>query len=87
MLLGDYETESKRLTVLNQRFAFLMNGLNYVKLRQASSKDMIYEVMEKRIFGVLEGLLSTEISNTVVPTPTTPASPNNTTSKPKLELL
>ena len=81
--LNDYETESKRLTVLNQRFAFLMNGLNYVKLRQTTTKDMIYEVMEKRLFTVLEGLLSTEISNTVIPT--TPVTPSKPT--PKLELL
>lgn len=81
--ISDYETESKRLTVLNQRFAFLMNGLNYVKLRQAATNDLKYEIIEKKLFGVLENLLNGEVTDTRLIPPAADANGNKT----KLEII
>lgn len=58
----NYEEESKRLQALNQRFAFLMNGVMFVKTRQASgNKDMALEILGQRTEQALEDMIRTEL--------------------------
>lgn len=64
----DYEIESKRLQCLNQRFAFIMNGVQVVKIRQAGGdKDMALELLGKRLESELDGMLRKEIDASVIP--------------------
>ncbi len=60
-LLSDYQTELTRLQVLNQRYVFLMNAIQYVKIRQAGAPaDLKFEIMEKKVTTALEGLINQE---------------------------
>lgn len=58
----NWEEESKRLQCLNQRFAFIMNGVQVVKIRQAAGdKDMALELLGKRAEKELDEMLRTEL--------------------------
>lgn len=60
-----YEEESKRLTCLNQRFAFLMNGIQVIKIRQAGGdKDMALELLGKRTEKELDDMIRKELGVT-----------------------
>ena len=60
----NYEDESKRLTCMNQRFAFLMNAVQVIKIRQAGGdKDMKLEILGKRTETEMEDMLRRELDN------------------------
>lgn len=62
-----YEDESKRLQALNQRFGFLMNGVMFVKTRQAGGdKNMTLEILGKRCETELEDMIRRELDGPVV---------------------
>lgn len=62
-LIEDYQKESARLQVLNQKYVFLMNAIQYVKIRQAGAPaDLKFEIMEKNVTGALETLINSETS-------------------------
>lgn len=67
----NWEEESKRLQCLNQRFAFIMNGVQVVKIRQAGGdKDLALEVLGKRLEGELDNMIRKELDGvTGVPAP------------------
>ncbi len=69
-LLEDYQKELTRLQTLNQRYVFLMNAIQYVKIRQAGAPgDLKFDIMEKKVTAELEKLINLETSdNTVAPT-------------------
>lgn len=57
-----HEEESKRLQALNQRFGFLMNGLMFVKTRQAGGdKDTGLEILGKRAEKECEEMIRREL--------------------------
>ena len=74
--LNDYETESKRLQVLNQKYAFYLNAMQYIKLRQAGAPgDLKFEIMEKKVTSALEAMINAEVpalTDTTTPKPATP---------------
>jgi hypothetical protein len=73
--ISDYQTELTRLQVLNQRYVFLMNAIQYVKIRQAGAPaDLKFEIMEKKVTTALEELINKETTATITtaPQPTTP---------------
>jgi hypothetical protein len=83
--LSDYETEARRLQVLNQKYAFCLNAMQYIKLRQAGAPaDLKYEIMEKKVTGSLEKMINDEFPFTQDEKPgiTTPVK-----QPTKLELL
>lgn len=58
----NWEEESKRLQCLNQRFAFIMNGIQVIKIRQAGGdKDMGLEILGKRAEHELDEMIRKEI--------------------------
>lgn len=60
----NYEEESKRLACLNQRFAFIMNGIQVVKIRQAGGdKDLALDLLAKRAEKAIDEMLRTELDN------------------------
>lgn len=69
-LIEDYQKELTRLQTLNQRYVFLMNAIQYVKIRQAGAPaDLKFEIMEKKVTAALEKLINVETSdNDVTPT-------------------
>lgn len=77
-LIEDYQKESARLQVLNQKYVFLMNAIQYVKIRQAGAPaDLKFEIMEKKVTAALEELINKE--TTVIETPGVPAAPKTPT--------
>lgn len=57
-----YETESKRLQCLNQRFAFFMNGVQVIKIRQAGGdKDLALDLLGKRAEKELDDMVRSEL--------------------------
>lgn len=59
----DYDIESKRLLAMNQRFAFLMNGIMLCKTRQAGgSADLGLEILTKKIEAELTDMLQRELA-------------------------
>ena len=68
----NFEDESKRLQVMNQRFAFLMNGIMLCKTRQAGgANDLALDILIKKIETELTDMIQTELS-TVYPKPVIP---------------
>jgi hypothetical protein len=58
----DYEIESKRLQCLNQRFAFIMNAVQVIKIRQAGGeKDLGLDILGKRSEQVLDSMIREEL--------------------------
>lgn len=73
--ISDYQTELTRLQALNQRYVFLMNAIQYVKIRQAGAPaDLKFEIMEKKVTTALEKLINVETSDNDV-APTVPKKP------------
>ena len=61
--LNDYQTELVRLQTLNQKYAFLMSSMQYVKIRQAGAPgDLKFDIMEKNVTSTLENLINQETS-------------------------
>lgn len=59
----NYEEESKRLQVMNQRFAFLMNGIMLCKTRQAGgANDMTLDILTKKIETELTDMIQAELT-------------------------
>ena len=64
----DYEIESKRLQCLNQRFAFIMNAVQVVKIRQAGGdKDLGLDILGKRAEQALDEMIRKELDGPEVP--------------------
>lgn len=62
----NYDEESKRLQCLNQRFAFIMNGIQIVKARQAGGDtDMGLEILGKRAMKELDDMMRKELDGPV----------------------
>lgn len=64
----NYDEESKRLQCANQRFAFLMNAVQVIKIRQAGGdKDLGIDLLGKRAEKELEDMLRGELDRTEKP--------------------
>lgn len=64
----DYEIESKRLQCLNQRFAFIMNAVQVIKIRQAGGdKAMTLEILGKRAETELDEMIRKELDGVAKP--------------------
>ena len=69
----NYDEESKRLQCLNQRFAFMMNAIQIIKIRQAAGdKDLALDLLGKRAETELSSMLRTELDKSGEVTKTTP---------------
>lgn len=65
----DYEIESKRLQCLNQRFAFIMNAVQVIKIRQAGGdKKLDLEILGNRAESELDHMIRRELDKTKEPT-------------------
>lgn len=71
--LEDLQKELTRLQMANQKYGFLLNAMQYVKIRQTGAADLQYQILEKKIIATLDSLISENTQFADVPKPTTGA--------------